>query len=77
MPTHRNSSNTIDLVLTNDPGSIFNLQVIDKKYIIFYQFSIIANFFQFIIIAHDFLIFIHTTELVVPTLPISDKVWSL
>ena len=32
--------------------------------------------YQFTIIAHDFLIFIHTAELAVPTLPISEKVWS-
>ena len=29
MTTYLNSSNTLDLVLTNDPGSIFNLQVIE------------------------------------------------
>ena len=29
VPAYLNSSNTLDLVLTNDPGSIFNLQVIE------------------------------------------------
>ena len=30
-------------------------------------------FYKFTIIAHDFLIFIHTTELAVPILPTSEK----
>ena len=29
MPTYLNSSNTLDLVRTKDPGSIFNLQVLE------------------------------------------------
>ena len=29
VPTYLNSLNTLDLVLTNDSGSIFNLQVIE------------------------------------------------
>ena len=44
---------------------------------LFFTFSpLLLGFYQFTIIAYDFLIFIHITELAVPTLPISKKVWS-